>query len=85
MSWLAELHAAHAAAAQLAVALRPDVPDLGVARERCELLLQRLDAAVASVAVAASKDRDLPAQSLRGDDDQDWDGPSFRYSPDRTG
>lgn len=80
MSWLAELQSAHAAAALLAADLRPDVPDLAVARERCESLLQRLDAVVASVAVAASKAQDPPANALRDDDDQDWNGPSFRYS-----
>lgn len=81
MSWLVALQNAHASAALLAADLRPDAPDLAAARARCELLLQHLDSAVASVAVAASKAADPPVSDLRDDDDQDWNGPSFRYSP----
>lgn len=81
MSWLEKLHAAHASAAELAADLRPDAPDLGAARARCELLLQHLDAAVASVAESVSRSRDIAVSELRDDDDQDWNGPSFRYTP----
>lgn len=81
MSWLAELHAAHASAAQLAVLLNAEQLDLAAARARLELLLQRLDAAVSQVAVAASKAQDPPPSVLRDDTDQDWNGPSFRYTP----
>lgn len=81
MSWLEKLHAAHASAAVLAADLRPDAPDLAAARARCELLLQHLDAAVASVAESVSRSRDIAVSELRDDDDQDWNGPSFRYTP----
>lgn len=81
LTWLEELQNAHASAALLAADLRPDAPDLAAARARCESLLQHLDNAVASVAVAASRAKDPPVSELRDDDDQDWNGPSFRYSP----
>lgn len=82
MKWHADVNAALSAAAQLAAALRAEPLDLAAAQGRCELLLQHLDAAAQLAALDASKPPGR-VEDLRDDGDQDWNGPSFRYSPDQ--
>lgn len=81
MQWHADVNAALSAAARLAVALRADPLDLAAAQGLCESLLQRLDAAAQQAALDASRAKLKPAD-LVDDGNQDWEGPSFRYSPD---
>lgn len=78
--WLVDVNAALAVGAQLVANHRAALEAAAVLAQ-FELLLQHLDNAVASGAVESSRRQNPPPQILRDDNDQDWDGPSFRYSP----
>lgn len=84
MSWPVVANAALVAAAKLAVELRPDAPNLVVAREQCASLLQHLDELAALGAVVVSRASDPPVQSLKGDNGASWEDDSFRWSPPET-
>lgn len=80
MKWLVDVNAALAVGARL-LADHRDALEAAAVLAQFELLLRHLDAAVAWGALANSKLADPPVSSLKDDDDQDWDGPNFRYSP----
>lgn len=81
MKWLEHVNAALSVGAKLLAEHRENLEVAGVLAQY-ELLLQHLDNAVASGAQESSRRQNPPVlTALKGDEDQDWDGPSFRYSP----
>lgn len=79
MEWLVHVNAALGLGAKLLADHREKLEAAGVLGQ-FELLLARLDSAVAYGAVASSKAKDPPVSEVF----DNWGDPSYRYSPPDT-